>query len=396
MSTAIEQAEDFLVKSEGLEGDEWREAYKALPPEVQRLYDTLRKVRFLKPENEVKGSREETSSPSGAYRLVVSEFSEGPGTWAYSQGIVYRKDDGIPIATVQRNYSAFPHHFVEGHPNGHSYLVCGEDYQGQTVVELDTGARRDVMSDGAGEGTGFCWASYSFHAPTRTLVVEGCHWACPYEFRFYDFSDPMSGWPEIKLPEWLEADAKAPDIDGDIIRAYKTRALDDESVATDKENAGTTSRPVDVVLTLRREGLTLVKVDEWVSDYERDQRKKREESEREEREWRAYFRANDPLYLAYAKLVKSEVRPDTYEGFGITYDEWGGEWKGRERRLTRRIVGHKGKTGPIVDLEWAVETGPIKLVLFRDGKSAGTRFFPHSVEGMEQAFAAAKAFAHAE
>lgn len=158
------------------------------------------KAAFFRPENEREGSRREISSPTGKYRLVVSSFSTGRGTWDYAQGEVYRTASADPIAVVQRNFDWFPFLFVEAHPNGHDYLVCGEDYQGQTVVELDTGRRRDHLPDEAKDGIAFCWAEMRFEPSAVMLVVEGCIWACPYEFRFFDFSDPMSGWPEIEAP----------------------------------------------------------------------------------------------------------------------------------------------------------------------------------------------------
>lgn len=395
---AFAQAKAFFEKAKEMTSDALSEAYKALPREVQKLFNRMRKEAYFAPENEVADSRKEILSPSGKYKLVVSRFTTGPGSWNYSQGVVYRKDDDKPIATVQRNYGAFPNLFVEGHPKG-DFLVCGEDYQGQTVIELDTGKRRDLMSDGSDKGWGFCWASYQYNAPNQVLVVCGCHWACPYEHRFYDFSDPMSGWPEIEPEERVDADEqKDPELDPDgTMRAFMTRYTDDDEddEETDEEAAKKPHAPiVDVVRTYKREGLKFKLVEEWVSDYEKDRRVKREEAEKRYQEWTANFKATDPLYLAYAELVKDPgLSPEEYMSIGQTYDGWGGEWKGHERRWCRRIITHKGKTGPTVDLEWAVETGPIKLVLYRDGKSAGDKFYPHSVEGMRQAFADAKEFA---
>ncbi len=362
----------------------------------------MRKESHFAPENEVKDSRKEILSPSGKYKLIFSSFTTGPGSWNYSQGVVYRKDDDQPIATVQRNYGAFPKLFVEGHANGHDYLVCGEDYQGQTVIELDTGKRRDLMSDGSEKGFGFCWAAYTFDAPNQLLVVDGCHWACPYEHRFYDFSDPMNGWPEIELDdERVDADEKkAPELDPDgTMRCFMTRYTDDDdddedNETADEEKAKRLKDPiVDVVRTYKREGLKFKLVEEWVSDYEKDRQVKREAWERKDREWTANFKATDPLYLVYADLVKDPaLSPEEYMSIGQTYDGWSDDWKGKERRWCRRIITHKGKTGPTVDLEWAVDTGPIKLVFYRDGKSDGHKFFEHSVEGMTQAFAAAKEY----
>ena len=159
------------------------------------------------PANEVEGSRREHLSLSRRYKLVVQSYGTSPGTWSYTSGTVYRRgtdaddivfvdDSGkwVPIATVRRNYSAFPFLFVEDHPKS-DFLVCGHDYQGQTVVDLKTGARKDALSPGTEDGHGFCWSEHRFDAATCTLVVCGCHWAFPYEYRLYDFSDPMSGWP---------------------------------------------------------------------------------------------------------------------------------------------------------------------------------------------------------
>jgi hypothetical protein len=401
--SALETASEFLAKSKDMASDAVSEAYKALPKEVQSLYRKLHKDEFFDPKNAVTEKRREVMSPSGKYKLVITPFATGPHSWNYAQGIVYRKDNDKPIEEVRRNYGAFPNTFVEGHANGHDYLICGEDYQGQTIIELDTGKRRDSLSDGTDKGFGFCWSSHRFEAAHQILVVCGCHWACPYEHRLYDFSDPMmNGWPEIEPEdERIDADeGKEPEIlpDG-TIKTFMTRYTDDDEYddTPDDEKKVEKAPIVDVVKTYRREGLKLVLVEEWVSDYEKDRRKRNAEYEKQYQEWLANFKATDPLYLAYSELVKdSALSPADYMSMGQTYEGWCPDFKGHERRFCRRIVSHKGKTGPTIDLEWAVETGPIKLVLFKDGKTNGDKFFEHSVEGMNQAFAFAKEYAHAQ
>jgi hypothetical protein len=392
----VEEACAFAEKAKSMSKEILQEAMKALPKSVQEAYLEMCRSAYFVPENEVVGSRKEVFSPSGKYKLVISEFSTKPGSWSYSQGVVYGKDNDKPIAIVQRNYHSFPNLFIEGHPKG-DFLVCGKDYQGQTIIELTTGQRRDLMSDGSDKGWGFCWASYTFDVPNCLLVVCGCHWACPYEHRFYDFSDPMSDWSEVKPNDRIDADErKDPELDADgTMRAFKTRYTDDDDEMTDEERAKLPNEPiVDVILTYKRAGLEFKLVEEWVSDYEEDSRIKRAEWERKDREWVANFKATDPLYLAYALLVKgSDVSPqDYYEGCGKTYEGWGDGWSGNERRWCRRIIAHKGLKGPAVDLEWAVDTGPIKLVFFRDGKSDGHQFFEHSVDGMNLAFERAKEY----
>lgn len=390
MSSIVKTAQDFFERVKDMTRDDVIEAVKELPKPVQNAYWKLRKDAYFVPENAITEKRWEVLSPTGKYKLVVTPFMTGPGGWNYTQGVVYRKDDDKPIATVQRNYGAFPKLFIEGHPKG-DFLVCGEDYQGQTVVELNTGQRRDLMSEGSNVGGGFCWAAYRFDAPTSILVVDGCHWACPYLFRFYDFSDPMNGWPEIVAEKHIESDGKRePELSADgTIRCYQTRYKEDDDETTDEEESAKLHAPiVDVVQTFRREGLVLKLVEEWVSDYEKGKRAKREEYQRKEEAWQKNFRATDPLYLTYAELVKNTaLSPADYMSIGQTHDGWCPDFKGRERRWCRRIITHKGKTGPTVDLEWAVDTGPIKICVYRDGKHLEDKFFPHSVEGMNAAFA---------
>ncbi len=135
-------------------------------------------------------------------------------------------------------------------------------------------------------------------------------------------------------------------------------------------------------------------IEEWISDHETDRRARRQEAERQYQAWLANFKATDPLYLAHLKLVEDPaLSPDSRMSVGRTYDGWCAGFTLDERRYCRRIVTHRGENGPTVDLEWAVDTGPIKLVLYRDGKSDGHKFFEHSVAGMEQAFARARAHA---
>lgn len=173
-----------------------------LPDGLLEEYHAGLKVWYCRDETAT-GEPDTHLSPSGRYKLVVTRHTTGPGFWCYSKGRIYN-DSEVLIGEVCRNYSSFPFEFVEEHPNGHDYLVCGEDYQGQTVVELDTGKRRDYLPKAAVQGWGFCWASYTASPSKRTLSVCGCYWACPYEVWFVDFSDPMEGLPILLR----EADAE--------------------------------------------------------------------------------------------------------------------------------------------------------------------------------------------
>lgn len=147
----------------------------------------------------VADATEELFSPSGRFRLLIRYYDQGKGYWRFSRGTVYRVSDGVEMADVKRNYSRFHHSFVN--KNGHEYLISGRSYLSQVIVNLDTGIEFD--NSGQGDGYNFCWAKHWLSADGNTLVVNGCFWAGPYEFKFFDFTDPAQGWPELELPQPL-------------------------------------------------------------------------------------------------------------------------------------------------------------------------------------------------
>jgi hypothetical protein len=211
--------------------------------------------------------REVEVSPSGKYRLEISWYDTKPGAWDVTLGAVFRDGIDEPIAEIYRNYSSFPFLFIEEHPNGHDYLVCGEDYQGQTVIELDTGARRDHLPEDAKKGHGFCWIAMRFEASANLIVAEGCIWACPYEQRFYDFANPMAGWPDLECDECIDDDAMPTvfNADGTIVCYQSERSEDYEPIVG----------AIAASKTFRREGNKLVRVAEWVSEVEQKRRSDR-------------------------------------------------------------------------------------------------------------------------
>lgn len=158
-----------------------------IPEDEQERYEAAQHSVWARADNGV--DPKEHASPSGRYRLVVTTYPTRPGCWTYSRGKVYVGD--TLIADVTRNYHGFEFAWVEGHPRG-DFLLCGADYQGQTVIELPSGKRHDYLPPEAKQGAGFCWVGAEPSPDFKYLAVEGCLWACPYETRLYNFSDPMA------------------------------------------------------------------------------------------------------------------------------------------------------------------------------------------------------------
>lgn len=137
---------------------------------------------------------DEFSSPSGKYRYVTTYHP------SMCKATIYRGD--TEIATVIRNFDYFWSCWVEDHPTGCDYLVCGEDYQGQTVVNLTTGEVKSYLPINAYLGCGFCYTWASPSPDKNRLVVFGCVWACPYQTLVVEFSDPMNmPWPIYQIRE---------------------------------------------------------------------------------------------------------------------------------------------------------------------------------------------------
>lgn len=345
----------------------------------------------------------ESQADSGKYRLRVSSYQPKPGNqWTYTLGRVdrlrvseiqegklsFQDDKWELLHEVKRNYGSFPYLWLEGHTNGHDYLICGHDYQGQTVIELDTGQRRDSMSEHADKGWGFCWSDYKCDATSKLLVVDGCIWACPWEYRFFDFSNPMEGWPELtpfKKNEtggletmYIPQDNLWPKIEGDTITVYESRGKTKE----DNDSTDPAKRVILAQVTLQRVDNKLIFQSEWVSEEEQEKRRRNREAQAAEEKWREDFRDNDLLY----QLIKPYAMKHGSIGIGWIYDGWCDGYtanNGRERRIC--VDFHRGAAQTII-IEWAADSGPIKLRHFQGGLLKEDRFWMiHNIESMAEA-----------
>jgi hypothetical protein len=158
------------------------------------------------------GSARTVRSPCGDFSLETSSYIGAPDTWAYSRGLVRSTTDGILLADVRRNAPSFWHTWIT-HRNGYRYILCGEDYQGYTLVNLNTGKTLTHFPESGYGGYGFCWTSAYLSPDSQVLAVDGCYWACPYEIVLFDFRHPeVLPYPELarmgevvgEPPGWLD------------------------------------------------------------------------------------------------------------------------------------------------------------------------------------------------
>ena len=160
--------------------------------------------------------------------MEISRVGTGPGTWDYSRGIVWRKTDRKVIADIKRNFGHFP--FTWMSQEGSEYLVCGEDYQGHSVVDLGKGVTHVFVHEGAEKGGGFCWRELRPSPDGSRLLVEGCYWDSDFEWRVYDFAHPPTGpFPVIAYLSFLRGDPY-----DDALGPSDARWLDDSRVMLDQ------------------------------------------------------------------------------------------------------------------------------------------------------------------
>lgn len=119
-------------------------------------------------------------SPSGKYSIEKTPFEITKNGWDYCEARFYNNLDDEYILSVYRNYGTFPYCWLEGHPMG-DFVICGEDYQGLTLVDLIGGRTTSFISDSAQQGNGFCAASFDVSPEMNRLAIEGCYWGGPYE-----------------------------------------------------------------------------------------------------------------------------------------------------------------------------------------------------------------------
>jgi len=344
-------------------------------------------------DNEMTSSSQEQISPSGRFKLIIRQYTTKKGCWHYSRGTVYRVSDNEQVCDIKRNYHHFSHSFVE--KNKQEYLITGRSYMSQTIINLDTGEEFEPT----GKKQSFCWAVAKLSPDENILVVDGCEWAAPYEYRFFDFTNLTKGWKWLESDDFIIADEKEPQwVDNETVMCYETddyylplgiydydieRLEQINEIDFDDKNKW--ERRELVRTTYKFENGKMVKINKWVSDDKKERRKQLEEGIRKYNEWLKDFKANDSLYLKYQELLKKIKLPaSSFECQGICHKDWCPHFDKKEKRWCRRIVDSKHDY--TVDLEWAVDTGPIKLVIFKNDKQLEDKFFEHSVEEMERAF----------
>src|SRR5260221_406511 len=101
MSNILDAAKTFFDQAKNMAGDVLRDAVKLLSEDVRNAYYKMHKDSYFIPENEEVKCRADYSSPSGKYKLSLSNFKTGKNSWSYSQGKVFSVGSDEPIAVIR-------------------------------------------------------------------------------------------------------------------------------------------------------------------------------------------------------------------------------------------------------------------------------------------------------
>jgi hypothetical protein len=269
---------------------------------------------------------------------------------------------------------------------------------GQTIVNLDTGEEYNdsQWKNGKYQGSEFCWAAHYLSPDGNTLAVDGCHWACPYEIKFYDFTDPSKGWPELELEgDYVDTGGEKEsgwNEDGTFSAFRSTRVykplgkreweIEEDEIPDEEYDNDDNWEDVDDVRSLyKRYENRMTLVEKYESEEEIQRQKNQAESDQKFDAWQKVFYKEDPLYtIMLSEIERLKLNAEDYNGFRHLYND-------ESREISRRVCSKFGKKKLTADLRWGAKEGPIKLDLFENGKSLKEKpEFAHSPSAMKEAF----------
>ena len=110
------------------------------------------------------------------------------------------------------------------HKNSRDYIVYRKSLYGYSVFSVAEKRNIDYIPKESfnGKGETFIWCILHYCETNNVLAVDGCYWACPYNFEFYDFTNPM----EVPLPFYAST--------YDFINSDKKYLCDGEIAFTEK------------------------------------------------------------------------------------------------------------------------------------------------------------------
>lgn len=146
-------------------------------------------TQYFDPTQVVEGSRESSHSPSKKFKLDTVQYRlKAPDrNWVITKVKIHDNTKNKFIFEINVDNDRFFHQWLM--INGSEYLIFAEALcGGQSVIDLN----RKIFESFNTQEDGFIWTSFDLSPDNTKLAVIGCVWACPYEIKIYDFSNPLA------------------------------------------------------------------------------------------------------------------------------------------------------------------------------------------------------------
>ena len=146
-------------------------------------------VQYLNETQIVEDSRKSSLSPSENFKLDTVQYKQNPPdrNWIITKVKIHDVKENETIFEFNVDNDSFFHHWLTR--DATEYLIFAETLcGGQSVIDLT----HRILESYTTSGDGFIWTDF-YPSPDKTkLAVVGCFWACPYEIKIYDFSNPLA------------------------------------------------------------------------------------------------------------------------------------------------------------------------------------------------------------
>jgi len=144
--------------------------YATDPWYEERRNKVMQAVSLGKP---LKGKKENRSSPSGKYTLELIPYSvKDMRCPFYCVVEIKRTVDGERMGKIIRNEADFPFIFIEDF-NGKDFLMCAEDYQGFTLINITEGKKYDYILEKSKRDLALRITDFYVSPNKKTLAIEG-------------------------------------------------------------------------------------------------------------------------------------------------------------------------------------------------------------------------------
>jgi hypothetical protein len=142
--------------------------------------------KFFNADLVIPGEHVTNKSASKNYLLDVDVYAvnDPHRNWNISVATLTDLRTNEIVAQIKRNDDCFFYAWLDCDET--EYLICSEDLEGQTVIDL---THRRVVSYCSDDDL-FIWTKF-YPSPARDkIAIVGCYWASPYFVVVYDFQNP--------------------------------------------------------------------------------------------------------------------------------------------------------------------------------------------------------------